>query len=212
MLLLALRVDPSDSNGTAFTAATIGTTDGEKFPALRLLAIYNEARMALAQAISARMDERSKSVAVSGNIVTNTTFQFTAGVATKPTGYIRAVNPFSLLDVNGKIVCIMPMESYALEKRQDSVQNPLVFEGGGSFMAVSMLSVPNASTYVLRYYGVSDFVITDVTNGTTLETFNRDWEPGLIQLAEAIANEQGQVAVNELALAIVGDMQAQKVQ
>lgn len=199
LLKLALRVDPIvKTTGVEFTTSTIGTVDGDRFPKQRLLDCYNEARMALAQAISTQMDGNKKAKAISGQIVRKTDFEFTAGLATKPTGYVEFI---SLLDSPGRIITILPSSLYAIMKQLDSYTNPLVFEEGAYLRAVSSTNVPNASTYVLRYYGVTDWTLSDLS---TNETFNRHWEPALIQLAEAIANEQGGAQLNSLASALVG--------
>ena len=199
LLKLALRVDPIvKSTGVEFTTSTIGTVDGDRFPAQRLLDCYNEARMVLAQAISTQMDGNRKARAISGNIVRDTAFQFASGVATKPTGYVEWI---SLLDSAGRVIAVLPESLYALMKQLDSYTNPLVFEEGGYFRAVSSVNVPDASTYVLRYYGVTDWTLAQLTSN---ETFNRQWEPLLIQLAEAIANEQGGAQLNSLAAGLVG--------
>jgi hypothetical protein len=48
--------------------------------------------------------------------------------------------------------------------------------------------VGNVQNYALKYFGISNFVLSDVTGGATLETFNLDYEPKILDVAEKIAN------------------------
>lgn len=53
--------------------------------------------------------------------------------------------------------------------------------------------------YKLAYYGLTTWTLTNITNGTTTEVFNVEYEPILIEVAEAICNEQGVAEVGALA-------------
>jgi len=63
---LALRLDPRTPAGVEFTTATIGTTAGDRFSAQRLLDIYNEARVALFQAIKTSTPKEELANAITG--------------------------------------------------------------------------------------------------------------------------------------------------
>ena len=66
----------------------------------------------------------------------------------------------------------------------------------GSKGAGSSMSVKN---YHLKYFGITTYALADVTGGSTVESFNASYHNILIELAEALANEQGMVEVNALA-------------
>lgn len=203
MVRLAQRVDPYTKDGTELTSANIGSTPGDRFTAQRLLDCYNEARIALAQVISTMMPQRAKAIAVSGNIVRVSNQSITAGVLTKPAGYIEAISLFST--ATGTRIWIIP-ESVAFNlKLQESALTPIVIEEATGFRSDNGNTyIPDGSTYDFRYFGITQFSLTDVSGSpTTQESFNPMWEPLLIQLAEAIADEQGSPQVNALAARLV---------
>ena len=201
MTRLFQRIDPRTSDGTEITTANVGTVDGAKFPAARALAMYNESRIALANAISIRLDPFSKRQAVSNNIVRNSTFSFASGNATKETGYVENV---SLMNAAGQIISVLPSHLASITRYLDSAVNPIVYEEAGIFHSENGASfVPDAATYIHRYFGISAFVAADVTNGTTNETFSAIWESVILEIAEAIATEQGLAQLNRLALTLV---------
>jgi hypothetical protein len=274
LVRLAQRVDPFTKDGTELTAANIGTVAGDRFTAQRLLDCYNEARMILAQTISVMMPTRKKSLAISGNIVRDTAATFTSGVLTKPSGFVETL---SLMTSAGQLISVLPASSVALTRYLDSANNPIVYEEAAAFRSENGTAyIPNASTYVFRYYGITNFGLASVVgplavtgatypaspivltitghkfvtgdsvivsgvggntaaNGTWVvtyvsssqislngstgnsgyttpgvatpvpvnETYNQMWEALLIQLAEAIANEQGAAGVNQLAMRLI---------
>jgi hypothetical protein len=199
------RIDPRASDGSEITIATVGTVDGEKFTAAKGLAIYNDARTALANAISVRMDPFSKRQAIADNTVWNTTFTFTAGVGAKETGYIEHKE---LQTSAGVRIAVLPAHVVGMTAYLDSALNPLVYERGTSFYSVhGNLYIPDAATYLHVYYGITPFVIGDVTGGATVETFSPVWEPLLLELGESIAMEMALGEVNKLAMSLVGGVQ-----
>jgi hypothetical protein len=63
---LALRVDPRTPAGVEFTTGTIGTTAGDRFSAQRLLDIYNDARIALFQAVKTSVSKEELQLLIPG--------------------------------------------------------------------------------------------------------------------------------------------------
>jgi len=197
---LAQRIDPVTPAGVSITAANVGTVDG-RFNRNRLLDIYNEARMALANVIQQKLDPVYRREAVANNVLT-ATLTFASGVANKPAGY---VSTFLLKSNAGQIITVLPVALEYATKSRDGVNNPLVYEKSITLASVNgNLYVPDANNYVLEYFGVSYFALSDVTGGVTLETFNQIWEPTILELAQAIALEQGIVNVMALADSLIG--------
>jgi len=192
----------SGTGGTV-TRALIGSVDGAKLPRQRLLDIYNQARMALFQAIDATYSLSEKITSISGTIVKKTDLQFSGGIATIPTGYIKAVY---LTDVSGNQITISPFTFYRRTKDLYSTTNRMVYEYSTTLEAptTSTTIMPNLSTYILRYFGITDFSISDVLGGSVTETFNDQYHSAILELAQAIFNEQGGKEVNDLALKLIG--------
>ena len=194
-------VDPRDKTDTEFTLATIGTTDGDKFPAQSLLNFYNDARMVAAFVISYKKGLRERQEAAN-NTIRNTAATFSAGVLTKPTGHVYTK---SLLDATGKVITILPVDQIPYTKRLDSVVNPIVYEEQTVFRSENGNTyIPDGNTYVHRYIGINVFTLSDVTGGVTTETFSSFYEPILIQLAVAFSEMQGQAKVMALAEQLIG--------
>lgn len=200
MAKLYQRIDPRASDGSEITPANVGTVDGEKFSAAKSLVIYNDARVALANAISIKLDPVSKKNAVANNVI-RTTLTFGSGAAPKPVGYVENI---SILTPANVIVSVLPSYLAGTLTYLDTLQNPIVFEEATQFYSQSGTSIVNGAGYIFRYFGITAFVGTDVTNGTTVETFQPIWEPMILELGEAIAIEQGLAEVNKLAMVLVG--------
>lgn len=199
---LAQRVDPYTAAGVLITAANVGAVDGARFTKNRLLDIYNEARMALSNVIQQKLDPVFRREAVGNNILTVTNLQFTSGVATKPAGYVSTL---LLRSAAGQVITVLPVALMYATKHLDGFFNPLVYEKANTLASFNGATyIPNASTYVIDYFGVSYFALADVTGGTTDETFNQIWEPVILELAQAISLEQGMAQVNALADTLVG--------
>ena len=192
----------SGTGGTA-TPALVGSVDGASFPRQRILDIYNQARMALFQAMDNVLSLEEKIIAISGTVIKKTDLTFTSASAPKPTGFIQAIY---LTDVSGDQITILPLSVFRELKDRHSVSNRMVFDYGTVFEAPSTSTtiIPNAATYILRYYGISSFTLSDILGGTTVETFNENYYPIIIELAQAIASEQGTIEVNALAQKLIG--------
>ena len=196
------RVDPRTKAGVLLDSSNIGTTDGDKFTEQRRLDIYNEARLILAGSIERQLPAEEAARAISGNVVRVTNLQFASGSANKPSDYIRAIY---LTDVsNVQIVVIPPSLIHALRDLETSVIRFVVDEGTVLRRIVGSSQVPDASTYVLYYYGLTIYALSAVDNTTQDESFNDTWHPVLLQLMEAIANEQGHGEVLALSDRLVG--------
>jgi hypothetical protein len=68
-----------------------------------------------------------------------------------------------------------------------------------AFVGTSSGLTAQASTYHLKYIGISDFALSDVTGASTTETLNTDYHYAILEIATAIANEQGNAEVLQLA-------------
>lgn len=198
----------SIGNG-AYTAATgnlvnamIGTVDGDRYSRQRLLDMYNKARMTFVHAINITLPKREKSKAIAAAIVRATTFQFTSQVATLPAGFIEEL---WLRDVAGVDIPIVQAADLPQLSGYDSATNRFVFREDSSLKCVpGSTSIVDASTYVLAYYGIADFVIfNDIVGGVVNESINDDWLPKLMEIAVAIASEQSYADVLALAVALV---------
>ncbi len=207
ILKLLQRIDPKMKNGTLVAVANISTwaTDGgDQFTAQRIVDIYNEARMALANAIDRYYPKDMKAKAISGTLKKKSDLTFASGVADKTTiaGYIKTERLFNNA---GTQISVLPVSEMQETEDLNSASNPIVYEYATSFAqkTVDTAIIANAANYVLWYYGVTTYVLSDVTGGTTVEEFNEDWIPVILQLAEAIASEQGSKVVNALAQQLV---------
>ncbi len=200
ILSLLQRIDPTMKDMTVVTAsniATWNTSGGDKFDAQRIVDIWNQARFLLTQVLHEQMSDAQLSKEVAGNLVTNSAFQFTTGSATLPTGYVF---PVSLWDVNSAIITILPFGMMNTVKGLESATNRFVFEAGTTLVTISTSTyVPDAATYVLRYYGITTFTTTDVTGGATVESFRERWIPVLLEIAVKLATEQGTADVEAIA-------------
>lgn len=202
MLALIQRVDPTMKNDVEITAATLsswGTNGSDRFTAQRLVDCYNEARKIMANIISNRFDLSMRVDALSGLMTVVTNFQFTSGVATKPSGFINAYN---LVRPDGKSLSILSPVLYSITKHLDSYENPIVYEHITTFNAVSSTNVPDAATYTLRYFRLVNWTLADVLQTSPAyvdETFNATFDPILLELAVMVAMEQGTASVNAAA-------------
>lgn len=189
------------SGGTA-TPALVGSVDGASFQRQRILDIYNQARMALFNAFDGALSKAEKIKAISGAIVKKTDFTFASGVASKPTGFIEHIR---LTNLAGTEVSVLPSSLIRQLKSRESAANPIVFDYGTVFESQNGSTyVADAATYILRYFGITNFTLSDILGGSTVETFNENFYPAIIELAQAIAAEQGTVQVNALAKKLIG--------
>jgi hypothetical protein len=189
------------SNTGVVVGALVGSVDGDKYPRHRHLYAYNQARLALANAIAQEYDPIERAYAVSGTIILKNDLTFAAGVANKPTGYLDAV---LLTNSTGVKINILPVSLIEVMRSFESATNPIVYEEGTVFRSLSGNTyIPDAATYILRYYGVSEFTLDDIVNGIALESFNREWVPYIIDLAQLVIRETSSVEVVALARQLV---------
>lgn len=189
------------TGGTA-TPALVGSVDGAAFARQRILDIYNQARMALFNALDGAMSPAQKIQAISGAIVQDTAFAFSSGLATKPTGFLQHIR---LTTAAGVEVSVLPFGLVRQLKNRESATNPIVFDRGTVFESQNGSTyVSNASDYILTYFGVTNFTLANILGGSTVETFNENYYPVIIELAQAIAAEQGTVQINALAKKLIG--------
>ena len=187
------------SGGTA-TPALVGSVGGA-FTPQRLLDIYNDARYALFSSLKSVMSRAQLTKAIRGNVVQVTNLQFSSGSASQPTGY---VDPISLADTNGYNIPIIPVTQVNIMKGLQSSTNRFVYEKGTTFFNDDTTTyVANASTYVLKYYGITTFTLTNVLGGSTTEEFVPEYEQLILELAEHIANGVGHQEVATLAKKLV---------
>lgn len=193
---LTQRIDPYSKAGVALTSTTAGTTDGDRFTKEEKLEFYNDARFVLAGAIDRLYPPQKKAIVVSGNVV-KASLTFTTGVAPKPAGFISHI---LMTDSTGATIAVLPTTLIDQTKDLETSTNRVVYDYGTNFTALTgTTNIPNASTYVLYYYGITTYAISDVTGGSTVESFNDQWHEIIIQLAEAMSREQGSQEVNALA-------------
>lgn len=195
------------ANGTA-TGALVGSVDGDKFPRQRILDIYNEARFVLFGALRSVYPTDELVKLITGTIVNNTSFTFSSGSATKPTGYIQGI---SLADSSNVPIYILPstmasvVAAGANPHFTESATNRYVFDEGTTLVSVSGSTyVANGSSYKLRYLGITTYTLSDVLGNSTTESFNEDLIGFVVEIGNAIANEAGNQAVMALAQSLVG--------
>lgn len=196
----------SGTGGTA-TPSLVGSVDGASFSRQRILDIYNQARMALFQAMDNALGLEEKITAISGTVIKTTgasNLTFTSGVASKPSGYLQTIR---LTKSDGTQITVLPMSLYRQLKDKISATNLMVFEYGTTFESpdtATPLPPNGTNTYILWYFGISNFTLSDILGNTTVESFNENYYPIIIELAQAIASEQGTIAVNALAQKLIG--------
>lgn len=208
----------SSGNGATGTGtcypALIGSVDGANFPKQRLLDMYNQARMVLFNAIykSVNNDEISKYVYGSFITASLTIPAYSAPYKfiTKPSGFIRLVG---MVDGAATPVPIIVLPNNLLQETKKatnpyytvSATNLLAFEvkvsGVDGWGIVGNFGTTPASC---DYYGITDWTLSDVLTGTATEVFSSDVEYMIIQIAEAISQEQGEEQINALALKLLG--------
>ena len=194
ILRFALRVDPKDKNGVTFSNATIGSSDGDKFPKQRLLDMYNDARWLLFQELQSRLSETELLNAISQTIV-DTSLTFSGGAASKPAGYVKHISLFDSVKAQIYIVDASYAETIrrgSLPAFVETTANRYVVDIGSQFKSMSGTTyIPNASTYLFTYFGLPIYALGDVTGGTVIESYNDNFNPTLLDLGERLASDQG---------------------
>lgn len=209
-------LDDSVGNGVGAATGTVtpymvGSIDGARFPKQRLLDIYNEARFALFNALREIKTSKEFAELVYGTI-TNASVTMTYAAPymnlPKPTGFIRLINLFDGA-ATPKEIHILPSSLLADVKRgvvpsvTVTSSNLLAFDMGQNWSIVGNFGTTPAKAV---YYGITNWTwVTDILPNTTVELFNPDIEPILIDIACAIADEQSNTKVLALAKMLLGE-------
>ncbi len=185
------------TSGGTVTGALIGSADGKRFTRQRLLDIYNDARIVLAQIGLKLYGKARAGVELSGIVTQKTNLQFATGVASKPSGFVDTI---LLTDVNNAPIAVVSANEIQYLLGYESATLRFVIDMDTSFKTLSGVTyVPDASSYILWYYGLTPWTLAQVLDGTTNETYQEDVLYILIEIAEAMANEFGSVELNGLA-------------
>lgn len=201
------------TSGGKVTKYHVGAVDGDKFLAQRLLDIYNEARWALANGIMRYQSPYERSITLSGLITRRGTLTFTTGVAPKPSGFLEAIGDI-YETVNATRIPIIPLQAEDQLRLLEGTYNPFVAESTSDFIAPSGITyipdtLADTYAYVLSYYACTDWPLVDVFipyTGTSYrdENLPAELEPLLIDIAVAIANQQGEQAIQSIIAASLG--------
>lgn len=208
---LTLKVNPKiKSSGAMFTKASVGYNDGDRFTAQELLDIYNEGRFTLVNVLKSTLSDnafaREMALAVKRADIS---FSFEAdnyALATIPSDSIKVISLTNWLNEPLKILpnSLLPA---VMDKKNPHFENTntdfFVFIQGTKFVYYGEYVRENYP-YWCTYYGLSALDLdTDIKPGTTEEIFFDDAIPTLMQICEAIANEQGAVEVNNMARMLI---------
>lgn len=208
--LVGSSASGSWSSGGTATGALVGSTDGAKFPRQRLLDMYNQSRMVLFNSIYKSVDSDEISKYVYGSFLNaSIAIASVSGgyrAIPKPTGYVRLVG---MTDGAATPVPIIVLPNNLLQETKRgtspyytvSATNLLAFEMGVNWNIVGNFGTSPAS---VDYYGITDWTLADVLAGTAVEVFSADVEYMIIEIAQAISEEQGEEQINALALKLLG--------
>lgn len=197
--------------GNAIVKGMIGSSDGQKFKRQQILDIYNEARFLLFEALKKRMPEKELVKYVSSNIVLRENINFLSGVGSKPSGYIA---PLNMIDYNNREIYIKD-PSYEMVIRRgelpayvETTTNRFLIDSGSTFTNVTGTSVMPDSTvtikYYLTYFGLTTYILSQVLDGTTTESYTDNYIPMVIELGVAISGGYGSQKALALAEKMVG--------
>lgn len=210
------NIDPTLKTMVTITTSNVSSWNsaggGDKFTTGLVMNIYNNARLSLFNALSNKYgnDIEALSEEIISSVAQSSAITWTvsggAGSAPKPTGYLRFISmqtaasvPMILLPQTLLTVVRSGSNPYYTQ----SATNILIFDLGTNFIYYGS-SITTASDYVLNYYGLTQYTVTDVTNGSTVEQFDDKWIPALLELGQAIASEMGTNEINALAARLVG--------
>ena len=197
----ARLVDPKDTSGALITTTTVTTNDGDRFPVARRLDIYNEARWALYQAMMKVLGIEKVSEELY-TILKSASVTFSGGVATLPTDFADVV---SLYDSAG-IIRVAPatIVDPILDSDEQHIQGVKyrdVFLQGNTLVDLTV-GIVGAKT--LLYFALIDWVLADIIATDPTETIDDKYHSTLLEIAQAIAREQGGVEVMKLAEQLIG--------
>ena len=192
------------TSGGTVTKYLVGSVNGSKFTRQRILDIYNESRMALFNALY-EMKGRDLDKYIYGTALSTSmgfTYSSPYTSASIPSGFIRLIG---IVAANGNRIILLPnnlLPEALLENHPYytvSGTNLLAFQVGSYFKIPGSFAT-EAGTATINYYGITSWVwATDVLPGTTQEVFSADIEPILIEIGEALANEQSNTEALNLA-------------
>jgi hypothetical protein len=195
LLEFVRAVDPyGRPSGTAIAAANIHSQEGEKWTVQQRLDIYNQARFALLNAMLGAFPGKAL-LEESGALTQNKTdwtwtLSGSTSSAPKPTGYIDFINAATAANVpmillGNEFIGVVPEGENP--NYIQSASNIHIFEMGTNFINFGTF-VTSASTYKLRYIGLSVLVIADITTASAVsESFNDRYYTSLIELATLIS-------------------------
>ncbi len=208
VLQLAQAIDPFTKAGAEITSGTIGTVDGDRFTKQRLLDIYNDSRFTLFQVMRSLMpdDELAKNISA---MFISAVITFTAASPNtngpKPSGFLKLKSLLSSAGGNVPIV-VLPNEYLQAVRGGTnpyyviSATNLIAFEIGTNFVIPALFG---AGAGIIDYYGITNWALSDITGGSTVEIFSGEYEPILMEIAQAFASEQGSDQVNALAKKLI---------
>lgn len=208
-LELTRQISPVTKDSTRITSSNIGTVDPAKHTKEDVLLFYNDARIALFNALSQVYPGEMLSLMVSGTVV-NTTVTFandgTGVSASRPNGYMKFISMSNA--ATSRIYRLPETMLRAVLSGTDSHFEQtstlmFIFEEGSKFYHYGGFIV-NAEVINLSYFGLPIYTIADVTGGTTVEAINDTHHPALIELAVTRAMAQGTAALNGLATKLIG--------
>lgn len=209
MLKFVQRVDPRrKDNGQPFSSADVGNADGDRFTVQRQLDIYNEARVGLLQALRAG-GASTKDLAPA---IKEATIASVSGVIALPNDFVEPIG--HLVDGSGVRFWVYgpDLEQTARARTLPiytlSTDNRFVIFRDNQFVCPGVYTsfMPNGP-FTFSYYGLKVIILSDVTNNTPplmVEDFSEKYTPVLLEIAQAIADEQGQGQVMALAMSLVG--------
>lgn len=201
-------LDGSTGNGVGVATgnvvgAMVGSVGGNH-TGQRLLDIYNEARFTLFGALWNVLGQEQLTKAINGNVVYKTDLTFSAGSASKPTGYVR---PIYLTDASDRIIPVLPMTQVApLIGMQTTTERFVVEKGTTLFSPSGTTYVADAATYKLAYYGITTWTLWThvLVASPATEEYIDDYYYMLMEIGEAIAHGQGMTEVNSVTKKLLG--------
>lgn len=85
-----------------------------------------------------------------------------------------------------------------------SIASNTVLQATANWGADLSAQTATVENYSFKYFGITTYAISDVTGGSTTESFNADYHPVILDVAAAIANEAGNLEVIALIKKFVG--------
>ena len=106
-------------------------------------------------------------------------------------------NGGTVIPVNTTPITVLPPEYISLVRYgtnpyyTQTTSNIFAFEEGANYVSYGNF-IPE-KLCKLRYYGITDLILADITGGTVTDIFVDDLKPLLVDIAVMIANEQGNI-------------------